>query len=137
FVFVRLRGNEHCDIGAVLSAISLLLVTLLLVAKKSYSNYLSFAYFAVLFVLYKNLPRFWYWCAFALFSVAGTVSPWIWFATHGNRNRLQDWLQQSGWSAALPTIIVDWTFILLYALTAYICLQVLAGRRISRYPVSP
>ena len=137
FVFVRLRGNEHCDIGAVLSAISLVLVTLLLVTKKSYANYLSLAYFAVLFVLYKNLPRFWYWCAFALFSVAGTVSPSIWFATHGNRKRLQDWLQQSGWSAALPTIIVDWTLILLYALTAYICLQVLAGRRIPRYPVSP
>jgi hypothetical protein len=133
FIFLRLRGNEHCDIGVVLSAISLLLVTLLLVTKKSYPNYLSFAYFAVLFVLYKNLPRFWYWCAFALFSVAGTVSPTILFASQGNNKWLQDWLQQSGWSAALPTIVVDWTLIVLYAVTAYICLQVLAGRRIPSY----
>jgi len=63
-----LQGNEHRDVGIVLSAISLLLVTLLLVTKKR-AMHLHLAYFAVLFVLNKNLPRFWYWCNFALFSV--------------------------------------------------------------------
>jgi hypothetical protein len=137
FIFLRLRGAQHYDIGMVLSAISLLLVTLLLVTKKSYANYLGLAYFTVLFVLYKNLPRFWYWCAFALFSVAGTVSPTIWFASHGNNKSLQDWVQQSGWSAAIPTVVVDWTLIALCVITAYICLKVLAGGAIPSYRVSP
>lgn len=135
FVFLRLRGSEHNDIDVVLSAVSLLLVMLLLVSKKSYANYLCLAYFAILFVLYKNLLRYWYWCAYSLFSVAATVSPTIWFASHGHNKFLQDWIHQAGWSAALPTVIVDWTLIALYAITACLCLRSIAGRGIPSHRV--
>jgi len=136
FVFIRLRRKQHADIGAVLSGVSLQMVTLLLLSKKSYAEYIGLAYFAVLFVLYKNLSRFWYWCAFSLFSIAATVSPTIWFATRGNNKSLQDWLYQLGWSAALPTVVVDWTLIVLYAVTAYLCVKVMVGRITHRYRVS-
>jgi hypothetical protein len=128
FLFVWLRDHKHDDIGLVLSAVSLLLVVLLLVSKKSYAGYLGFAYFAILFVLYKDLPRFWFWCTFSLFSVAATVSPTIWFASQGSNKSLRDWLTQSGWFATLSTVIVDWILIALYATTTYICLKTVADR---------
>jgi hypothetical protein len=131
-IVIQLRGRYTEITAMVLSAVALILVTLLIVSKKSYSNYLSFAYCAVLFVLYSNVPRIFYWCAFFLFSVLASAAPSLWFFNRGNDRSLENWVSNLGWSAALPTVIMDCILISLYAITAYHAFQAVVSRNMPR-----
>lgn len=131
-IVIQLQGRDAEITAVVLSAVALILVALLIVSKKSYSSYLSFAYCAVLFVLHSNLPRLFYWCAFSLFSVSASAAPSLWFFNRGNYRSLENWVSNLGWSAALPTVIIDCILISLYAITAYYAFKAVVSRSTPR-----
>lgn len=131
-IVIQLRGRDTEITAMVLSAVALILVTLLIVGKKSYSNYLSFAYCAVLFVLHSNVPRIFYWCAFFLFAISASAAPSLWFFNRGNDRSLENWVSNLGWSAALPTVIIDCILISLYAITAYYAFKAVVSRNMPR-----
>jgi hypothetical protein len=134
YLFLRLRALPRDNIDVVLCGLALLMILMLIVSKKSYANYLCFAYFPIVFVLYRYLPRAWYWGVFIVFSVAATISPSLWFANGGQQLSLHDWIAQDGWRAALPTVVVDWVLIPIYFLIAVLAFRATLARDAVRVP---
>jgi hypothetical protein len=123
-VQVQSRANRS---EIILVSAALVLATFLLVSKKSYVNYLCFAYFPLLYVLYRGLPRIGYWAACLLLSVGGSLQASLWFARGGNGYWLREWVSGVGWKGALPSIMVEVPLIALYGVMIWLAVRALGG----------
>lgn len=112
----------------IIFSVSLLLATFMITSKKSYTNYLSFAYFPWLFVFYKGLSGKGFFGAWSLLSVAGSAQASLWFANGGNHLWLKDWINAAGWRAVLPSLITEIVLLVLYAWIATYTLIVFIRR---------
>ena len=103
-------GNAERLIGAT----AFIFIVLMLASKKSYANYLSFAYYPLLFVLYRHLRGRAFWVMSLVFAAVSSMQASLWFARGGNGLSLSEWIAQSGLVAALPTIGVEAILIAIY-----------------------
>src|SRR5262245_32306638 len=120
---------------SVICAAALCLAVFLLMSKKSYANYLSFAYFPLLFVLYKGLPNTWFWLSALFLSIGSSAQPSLWFAGGGNRLWLREWVAYSGWIPVIPTMSIDLVLIVIYGIIIWLSVGLL--RSATRKQESP
>jgi hypothetical protein len=108
---------------AILLSSALVLATLLLMSKKSYANYLAFAYFPLIYVLYDQLSKRNFWIACSLLSLVGSVQASLWFAQGGKGYWLSEWAAAVGWSPVMRTMLVEFTLMAVYGLIVWCSLR--------------
>jgi hypothetical protein len=92
------------------------------------SRRLAFSYYPLLFVFYKRLSAGGFFAVWALLSVAGSAEESLYHRNGGGLYWLNDWLNEVGWAAVLPTIITDLVLLILYAMIATYALTALIPR---------
>jgi hypothetical protein len=100
------------------AASALMLAVFMLFSKKSYADYLVFAYFPLMFVIYTVLPKIIFWFLSVLLSVTASLQGYVWVKLVGNR-WFTDVIEVESWPVAFYISLIDITLIFIYTVIVY------------------